>query len=135
MNITPHGLMVAPYPISGAVRMIDTDFDQLITRDDHLDVYLNLQGRGDEAKLRMRASDFLDGKAQEYDSFVRLMNMYPEVQSVVFYRKIFYRQEYAETAKQLAAGEVIDLTSDIKPNYDFFKSGPGYGAKDQDNGL
>jgi hypothetical protein len=102
VNVAPHGLMVAPYPISGAVRMMDTDFDQLITRDDHLDVYLNLQGRSDEAKLRMRASDFLDGKAQEYDSFVRLMNMYSEVESVVFYRKIFYRQEYAETAKQLA---------------------------------
>ncbi|MCJ7435335.1 MAG: hypothetical protein MUO77_17790 [Anaerolineales bacterium] len=102
VNAAPHGLMVAPYPTSGAVRMIDTEFDQLVTRDDHLDVYLNLQGRSDEAKLRMRASDFLDGKAQEYDSFVRLMDMYPEVQSVVFYRKIFYRQEYAETAKQLA---------------------------------
>jgi hypothetical protein len=114
VNITPHGLMVAPYPISGAVRMIDTDFDQLITRDDHLDVYLNLQGRGDEAKLRMRASDFLDGKAQEYDSFVRLMNMYPEVQSVVFYRKIFYRQEYAETAKKLAnLMQILSFTNRI----------------------
>jgi hypothetical protein len=102
VNVAPRGLMVAPYPVSGAVRMIDTDFDQLITRDDHLDVYLNLQGRSDEAKLRMSVSDFLDGKAQEYDSFVHLMNMYPEVQSVVFYRKIFYRQEYAETARQLA---------------------------------
>jgi hypothetical protein len=102
VNIAPHGLMVAPYPTSGAVRMLDTGFDQLITRDDHLDVYLNLQGRSDEADLRMRAGDFLDGKVQEYDSFVRLMDMYPEVQSVVFYRKIFYRQEYAETARQLA---------------------------------
>jgi hypothetical protein len=101
VNVAPHGLMVAPYPVSGAVRMIDTNFDQLITRDDHLDVYLNLQGRGEEAKLRMRASDFLDGKAQEYDSFVHLMELYPEVQSVVFYRKIFYRQEYTETAMQL----------------------------------
>ena len=101
VNVAPHGLMVAPYPVSGAVRMIDTNFDQLITRDDHLDVYLNLQGRGEEAKLRMRASDFLDGKAQEYDSFVRLMNMYPEVQSVVFYRKIFYRQEFTEIVMQL----------------------------------
>ncbi len=102
VNVAPHGLMVAPYPTSGAVRMMDTGFDQLITRDDHLDVYLNLQDRSDEADLRMRASDFLDGKVQEYDSFVRLMDMYPEVQSVVFYRKIFYRQEYAETAEQLA---------------------------------
>ncbi len=28
----------------------------------------------------------------------------------------------------LAAGEKVDLTPDIKPNYDFFKDGPGYKA-------
>lgn len=27
-----------------------------------------------------------------------------------------------------AGGEVIDLTKDIQPNYDFFQSGPGYDA-------
>ncbi|MEO1443985.1 MAG: hypothetical protein AAFV33_26540, partial [Chloroflexota bacterium] len=27
-------------------------------------------------------------------------------------------------------GEVVDLTVDIKPNYDFFSSGPGYDAMD-----
>jgi hypothetical protein len=40
-----------------------------------------------------------------------------------------------ETARQLAAGEVVDLTPDIKPNYDFFKTGPGYASKDSDTGL
>ena len=39
-----------------------------------------------------------------------------------------------ETARQLEAGEVIDFTPDIKPHYDFFKEGPGYGVKDQDDG-
>ena len=29
----------------------------------------------------------------------------------------------------LADGEVIDLKADIKPNYDYFKGGPGYPAK------
>ena len=33
-------------------------------------------------------------------------------------------------AKQLAGGEVLDLRDDIQPNYDFFKEGPGYKAKD-----
>jgi hypothetical protein len=28
----------------------------------------------------------------------------------------------------------VDLTADIQANSEFFKSGPGYGAKDQDNG-
>jgi len=30
----------------------------------------------------------------------------------------------------LAGGEVLDLTEDITPNYDFFTSGPGYDALD-----
>ena len=30
--------------------------------------------------------------------------------------------------KTLKAGEVVDLTPDIAPNYDFFKTGPGYKA-------
>jgi hypothetical protein len=40
-----------------------------------------------------------------------------------------------DTAKQLEAGEVVDFTPDIQPNYEFFKSGPGYSSKDQDNGM
>ncbi|HMM27716.1 MAG TPA: ferredoxin family protein [Aggregatilineaceae bacterium] len=27
-----------------------------------------------------------------------------------------------------SGGEVVDLTADIQPNYDFFQSGPGYDA-------
>ena len=37
-----------------------------------------------------------------------------------------------ETAKQLAAGETVDLTADIQPNYQFFEGGPGYKANDTD---
>jgi len=33
-----------------------------------------------------------------------------------------------DCVRQLKAGEVVDLTADIQPNYDFFKSGPGYSA-------
>jgi hypothetical protein len=33
-------------------------------------------------------------------------------------------------AKQLQGGEVLDLTEDIMPNYDFFSDGPGYDALD-----
>lgn len=31
-------------------------------------------------------------------------------------------------AKKIAPGEVLDLTEDIEPNYDFFSEGPGYDA-------
>ena len=44
------------------------------------------------------------------------------------------KQVILETVRQLAAGETLDLTGDTQVNEDFFKSGPGYAAKDNDNG-
>ena len=44
-------------------------------------------------------------------------------------------QVVLDTAKKLEAGEVVDLTPDIQANYDFFSSGPGYGANDTDDGM
>lgn len=35
---------------------------------------------------------------------------------------------HLEHTRTMAAGEVVDLTPDIQPNYDFFKNGPGYSA-------
>lgn len=37
-------------------------------------------------------------------------------------------------AKQLEGGEILDLTEDIVPNYDFFTIGPGYSALDYEEG-
>ncbi len=34
-----------------------------------------------------------------------------------------------ETARKLEPGEVLDLTKDTPPNYDYFKKGPGYNAR------
>jgi hypothetical protein len=36
-----------------------------------------------------------------------------------------------ECTKQLAKGETVDLTEDIQPNYDYFKTGTGYGGWDK----
>lgn len=33
-----------------------------------------------------------------------------------------------DTVRQLEEGEMVDLTPDIQPNYDFFEEGPGYDA-------
>ncbi len=35
-----------------------------------------------------------------------------------------------DTVRTLAAGEVVDLTKDIQPNYDFYTQGPGYKANE-----
>lgn len=37
---------------------------------------------------------------------------------------------HLETVRTLEAGETLDLTKDIQPNYDYFQSGPGYSALD-----
>jgi ferredoxin len=47
----------------------------------------------------------------------------------------FGKKIVLETTKKLDAGEVVNLREDIPLNYDFFKTGPGYGAKDQYNGM
>lgn len=37
---------------------------------------------------------------------------------------------HLEGVRTLEAGESVDLTPDIQPNYDYFQSGPGYSALD-----
>jgi len=37
---------------------------------------------------------------------------------------------HLEATRTLEAGESVDLTGDIQPNYDYFESGPGYSALD-----
>ena len=37
---------------------------------------------------------------------------------------------HLEGVRTLEAGEVLDLTVDIQPNYDYFQDGPGYSALD-----
>jgi len=44
-------------------------------------------------------------------------------------------QVVLDCVRQLEAGEVVDLRQDIQANYDFFRNGPGYDAKEQDQGL
>jgi ferredoxin len=35
-----------------------------------------------------------------------------------------------EHTRSLEEGEIVDLTKDIQPNYDYFQDGPGYSALD-----
>jgi hypothetical protein len=37
---------------------------------------------------------------------------------------------HIESVRTLEEGEVLDLTKDIQPNYDYFQEGPGYSALD-----
>lgn len=84
LNITPEGVMLAPYPVSGTIRMISSHYPQMITRSDILSFYLGEQGRTDDASLRLDAAFFLEGQEQHLQAFTALINLYPEIQSVVF---------------------------------------------------
>jgi hypothetical protein len=86
VNNAPEGLMLAPYPLSGAVRMISSNHPQIEARSDILSFYLGLQGRAEEAALRVRANDFLTGTATDFPAFERVVERYSELRSVVFSR-------------------------------------------------
>ncbi len=82
--ITPEGLMLAPYPLSGAVRMMSSNDPQLVARDDILSIYLGFQGRAAEAKLRLDANEFLLGNTANFPAFAAVLDRYPETRSIVF---------------------------------------------------
>ncbi len=86
VNNTPEGLMLAPYPLSGAIRMLSSNYPQLEARSDILSFYLGLQGRAQDAKLRVETNDFLTGTASDFDAFTTILDRYPEVRSIVFSR-------------------------------------------------
>ena len=55
ISATPKGVMLCPYPIAGAIRMLSADYPQLLTRSDMMTFYLGAQGRKDDADLRLDA--------------------------------------------------------------------------------
>jgi hypothetical protein len=89
VNNVPVGVMLAPYPLSGTIRMISSGYPQLEARSDILSFYLGLQGRAADASLRLQANNFLTGSAADFPAFTSVIDRYPEVHSVVFSRNGF----------------------------------------------
>ncbi len=95
LNVLPKDVMLAPYPLSGAINMLDSRSAQLLTRGDILEFYLNPRGQEFDARLRMDANEFLTGDPGEDEAFMQMIDRYPEIRSVVFYRKFIQRREYS----------------------------------------
>src|SRR5262249_28702226 len=74
----PPGVRLAPYPLSGAIRMLDSNYPQLITRNDLMLYYLGLQGLDEDARLRVRTKAFLTGDADYVRPMASLLEDYPE---------------------------------------------------------
>ncbi|GEM_PF-2933668 len=88
INITPTGLMLAPFPLSSVIFTFDPDYPQMYIRPDISELFLWKQGREEEAILRAESIAFLLGNKQEkkeqyYEAFKALIQKYPEIQIVV----------------------------------------------------
>lgn len=67
--------------------------------------------------------DAYEAYGNEYISRVGLTGHYEGIDH--------YSEEVVlDTVRKLEENEVVDLTEDIQPNYNFFESGPGYEALD-----
>ncbi len=89
----PPGTMLAPYPLSGAISMLDSDAPQMLTRPDLLDFYLGRQANAQDAALRSQAQLCLDGDVAAAGSMGQLLMNYPEIKSVAMEKSIYERDE------------------------------------------
>ena len=85
IRVAPKGVMLAPYPISGAISMSSASYPQIMTRPDLLLFYLELQNKENDAELRLQAQRFLVGQTNNIQPIVYLLNLYPEIRSLVLY--------------------------------------------------
>jgi chromate transport protein ChrA len=113
--IAPEGPMLAPRDLAGLVVMLDSNDPQLRIRDSAERAWFSERGQLDEAELRISASNYLQGGADErLKSLQQLLQEYPEIRSVVA-RAAVYKQpqlqsllaQFGFTHSRSAAGYVI----------------------------
>ena len=69
-----------------------------MTRNDLLELYLGAEEQKSDTRLRMDANDFMVGDVSKSEAFKLLVKEYPEIQSVILYRKIMQGQDYVPLA-------------------------------------
>lgn len=113
--IAPEGPMLAPRDLAGLIVMLDSNGPQLRIRDSAERAWFSELGHLDEAELRISASNYLQGGAdQRLGSLQGLLQEYPEIRSVVA-RAAVYKQpalqsllaQHGFTHNRLVAGYVI----------------------------
>jgi hypothetical protein len=91
IQIAPEGLMLAPYPISGAVNTLNADYPQMIARLDTTEVFLAFQGQAEDGRLRSQVDGFLQNNNSSLESFLQLLNTYPEIRSIVMRNEVYVK--------------------------------------------
>ncbi len=90
VSLAPKGVMLAPYPLSGAIQMLDGNFPQLIHRDDIIRYYLTVYDQAD-GELRVRAGAFAAGDNNDFNALLELVSHYPELHSIILNKQAYNR--------------------------------------------
>jgi hypothetical protein len=104
VGATPKGVMLAPYPLSGGIAMLDSERPQMLTRPDLMDFYLRQQGQDEEAMLRHGSQLALDGSPKDAAALGELLLADGEIRSVVFVRGNYLRMQQLADPLLEAAG-------------------------------
>jgi hypothetical protein len=91
VRVAPEGLMLAPFPVSGAVATLDANYPQMLTRVDTLQVFLALQGQPADGALRSAVDGFLQDNNDSLAAFLQLLANYPEIRSIVMRNAVYLR--------------------------------------------
>ncbi len=89
VKAAPPGNMLAAYPLSGAISMLDSDVPQMLARPDLLDFYLRAEGDDTDADLRSQAQLMLDGDPAAGGAMEDILEHHPEIQSIVLKRQVY----------------------------------------------
>jgi hypothetical protein len=91
VKVAPKGVMLAPFPISGAVTMLDPDYPQMLSRFDVIEPFLDLQGLQQESRLRIAVDSFLQNNNDSLAVFLELLRIYPEIHSIVMRNEVYVK--------------------------------------------
>lgn len=92
---SPPGVMLAPSDVGGAMAMLSSKFSQVRIREDAVRLWLGQQNRAPEAETRIAASEFVDDKGVDFESFQKIITQYRAVNLVLARSSVSARAEVA----------------------------------------
>jgi len=104
-----HGNMLAPYPISGIVPMLSSDFPQICVRGSGLKIWSLKNGHPGEAERRVNAWKFVNGKGGKLNDFIYIIEKYC-VQTLVIRKHVLKNNDVQSLI--IKEGFIISLIID-----------------------
>lgn len=108
------GVMLAPSSVAGTIGLLDSRFPQLRVRNAGVRFWFEQRNRDQESQLRIKASSFLRGETEYYDSFRELVTrMNKDIETIVVRRSVF---EYRDT-ESFVFENGFTIRKEIAPYY------------------